>query len=542
MMTPVEFHFVTPEGVPISDAEVEIQLLRSAFDIEDSGVLMPRPVIATTDEDGKVVVDLWSTTTMYQVRVLDTESAAGLFYKFYVPEIDVPGTVVRLQDIVVTEEMQNTSFVDAILVQVQTARTNAVSAQIAAQAAASQAVSAAQSTGADAASALASKNAAGASATSASESAATATTKSIVASEGAATATSQASIAVEKAEQASATVPVFSEEAPEDPIPGGQWIDATTGRRFTWLVRDNHGQWVETGAAIQIGYETAVVASLAASRAEDAKAAAEISAVAATTRAQETAQHWALTLGLSEDAEAFANASSLSAVASTTRAQEAAESLVESLVAVEQAKDNKDLAKDWANKTNGEVVEGQGHSSKFYAQNAATSALEAQAVYNNVQTINNAAAEAASQAQNSATLSEEAKTTAVEAADLATTKADEAWDAARYAEQKKLEIDQLGGAVTVDANRAEIAATAAEQSESTAEQHKIASSLSAQQASSSESQAGQSAQTAQTAANQAQQHKADAQAAAIEVHAALMPLATNLIATQAIVAEHHAFN
>lgn len=99
-MTPVEFHFVLPTGVPLVNLTVEIQLARSSFSDGLDGITMPRPITAQTDAQGKVTVALWPSTTLYYVSVQDSSSEATLSYKFLVPEVSV-GTVVRLQDIVV---------------------------------------------------------------------------------------------------------------------------------------------------------------------------------------------------------------------------------------------------------------------------------------------------------------------------------------------------------------------------------------------------------------------------------------------------------
>jgi Collagen triple helix repeat (20 copies) len=134
-MTPVLFHFVTPTGSPVANTVIEIQLSRSAFDAEDSGVLLPRLVTATTDVDGKATVNLWPHAALYYVSVLDTESDAGLSYKFLVPEV-VPGVSVRLQDIVVVGEMSTTHYDTAALLVIQDAKTSTLTSATAAAASA----------------------------------------------------------------------------------------------------------------------------------------------------------------------------------------------------------------------------------------------------------------------------------------------------------------------------------------------------------------------------------------------------------------------
>lgn len=132
MLVPVDFHFVLPDGTPLAFADVEIQLSKSAYDLQDSGVLMPSPVIVQTDLEGRVTVELWSTTTEYHVTVDDLTSDARLHYKFIVPETPIAGTHVRLQDIVVDGNQDNTQVDQSILIQVMAAKNEAVRAKLAA--------------------------------------------------------------------------------------------------------------------------------------------------------------------------------------------------------------------------------------------------------------------------------------------------------------------------------------------------------------------------------------------------------------------------
>lgn len=122
-MTPVEFHFVTPKGVPLANTLFEIQLETAGFDIQDTGVVIPRLVEATTDITGKTVVALWPNVGFYHVTVEDPESKAALHYKFLVPEIapGSPTTQVRLQDIVVNGELA-TTFDQAALLSILAAK------------------------------------------------------------------------------------------------------------------------------------------------------------------------------------------------------------------------------------------------------------------------------------------------------------------------------------------------------------------------------------------------------------------------------------
>lgn len=162
MLTTVEFHFVLPTGEPVADTPVEVQLARAAFNDTDEGVAMPRPIIINTDVDGKATLELWPSETMYYVTVLDTQSEAGLSYKFLVPEV-APGTVLRLQDLVIETPPPGTTYAETTLIAIQEAKALAISAKTAAEAAAAEAVAAVATitdVSADAAAAIAAKDAA----------------------------------------------------------------------------------------------------------------------------------------------------------------------------------------------------------------------------------------------------------------------------------------------------------------------------------------------------------------------------------------------
>lgn len=160
MLTTVEFHFVLPTGEPVADTPVEVQLARAAFNDTDEGVAMPRPIIINTDVDGKATLELWPSETMYYVTVLDTQSEAGLSYKFLVPAA-APGTVLRLQDLVIETPPPGMTYAETTLIAIQEAKALAISAKTAAEAAAATAVAAVATitdVSADAAAAIAAKD------------------------------------------------------------------------------------------------------------------------------------------------------------------------------------------------------------------------------------------------------------------------------------------------------------------------------------------------------------------------------------------------
>lgn len=170
-MTPVEFLFLTPDGVPIANALVEIQLSRASFDNEDTGVIMPRLVEARTDENGEVTVNLQPLSVSYYATVEDPASDAVVYYEFLVPEIQEPVRSVRLQDIVIVGPISDKPYDEVALALIQDAKVHTMASMVEAREAAELArqsiktvTDAQAATEADAASALASKAAAAASA------------------------------------------------------------------------------------------------------------------------------------------------------------------------------------------------------------------------------------------------------------------------------------------------------------------------------------------------------------------------------------------
>lgn len=161
--------------------------------------------------------------------------------------------------------------------------TNAAASESAA--AASQSAAATSETNA-AASELAaglSEDAAAASEASASTSASTATTKAAEASTSAANAlaSEQAAAASEAAAGASEaaaaaseatalkTLPFFGAAPPASPLPNAEWINTTTGRRYTWLNDGTSTQWVEAGSTVVVDEPTFVNELSAALAAND---------------------------------------------------------------------------------------------------------------------------------------------------------------------------------------------------------------------------------------------------------------------------------
>lgn len=125
--------------------------------------------------------------------------------------------------------------------------------------------------------------------------------------------------ALAAADRAEATVAVFSEDPPENPIAGARWTDANSGRTFEWIVDVDSAQWVEVGASIQIGYDTAIQAASAAAAAAISEASAEVSAASASDSAEAAAVSEAsaeLAATRAEDARDEAQAAAISSALS----------------------------------------------------------------------------------------------------------------------------------------------------------------------------------------------------------------------------------
>lgn len=152
-MTPVELKLVSPKGDPIANTSVLIQLSRSGFSDDTVGVILPRPVTVQTDDQGEALVSLLPSDSLYFIEVSDSESEAGIFYKFIVPEVP-EGTSVRLQDIVIDGPMSGTNYDEAALAAIASSKVNSRASELAAAASAAQAATIVANVSADVAEAL----------------------------------------------------------------------------------------------------------------------------------------------------------------------------------------------------------------------------------------------------------------------------------------------------------------------------------------------------------------------------------------------------
>ena len=147
MTTKVEFHIVLPTGIPAANTDIEIQLAQAAYGADD-GITMPRPVTVTTDDQGRVAVELWPSTTLYYLTAYDAASDASIYYKFLVPTLPA-GSAVRFQDIVIDAPMSGATYDDAALLAIFDAKANARASELGAKTSADTAAGSATSANVD---------------------------------------------------------------------------------------------------------------------------------------------------------------------------------------------------------------------------------------------------------------------------------------------------------------------------------------------------------------------------------------------------------
>lgn len=118
-MTPVKFEFLEPDGSPMANVTFEIRMAKSGFLEAVDGIVMPDTVLATTDAEGKVTVMLAPSSSLYYLKVInedvDTDEdccAPGIFYKFYVPNVQ---TEVRVQDLIMDPPPSTTAWDEAAI-------------------------------------------------------------------------------------------------------------------------------------------------------------------------------------------------------------------------------------------------------------------------------------------------------------------------------------------------------------------------------------------------------------------------------------------
>ena len=189
-MTPVEFLFYAPNGAPIADTSFEIRLRRSGVIDEETGILMPRVVVARTNALGRAVVSLAVTDAEYLCYINDPLSCAEMHYRFKVPKLtsSVPGAVIRFQDILLSEGVLPPTAPlpgtpDAVLNEIRQARLDAIAAALRAQ----------------------------------------------------------------------GNVITISPTPPSSPGDGAQWLQTTTGRHYVYYYDPSaSGHWIELGTAISM--------------------------------------------------------------------------------------------------------------------------------------------------------------------------------------------------------------------------------------------------------------------------------------------------
>jgi Concanavalin A-like lectin/glucanases superfamily len=335
-MTPVIFHFVTPDGLPLANAQVDIQLTGAAFELIADGVQMPRLVQAMTDDTGHVTVPLLPSETYYYVSVMDPLSDVGLRYKILVPHLDIP---VRFQDIVIVGEMSNETYDAGAIQIIHDAKAYVMAHSLAAVQAAATVTNAAtdmsayvtaasnQATAAaaSAAAALASQGLATTGINTAVDSAAIATTKAAEAASSAAAVASQ--VAGVTAAVTTATTSAAAATA-QASIATDQAVLATTGAVDAITAMTSAATAATTAttqatvATTQAGNAAtaASVATTAATTATTQATGAAGSASTATTAATSASTQAGIATAQASDALTSANAAAVSATLATTKA------------------------------------------------------------------------------------------------------------------------------------------------------------------------------------------------------------------------------
>lgn len=86
----------------------------------------------------------------------------------------------------------------------------------------------------------------------ASTSASAAASSATAAGQSAVSASGSAASALDSADKAEKYRPIESPTPPPNPAPGKQWINTTTGRKYTWFNDGNSSQWVEIEASVLV--------------------------------------------------------------------------------------------------------------------------------------------------------------------------------------------------------------------------------------------------------------------------------------------------
>ena len=509
-MTPVDFLFLTPAGLPVANAAVEIQLAKPAFGPIESGILLPRPILTVTDAAGKVTVSLKSVPEMYFVRVEDGASDSGLFYKFYVPVLPTGVTSVRLQDIVVTVENANPDFTEATLATFLSLKISAVAAKIAAEdakaAAAASAVLAGSYTAANAASvsavnatvtsaannaALASASATSAanSSTAGAGSATTATAQAVIATAQAADATAKAVLATTNAATTTAQAAIAVTNAGVATTQAG--IAITNAGTAT--TQAGNAAASATGAAGSAGTATTKASNANASATAAATSAANAlaSALASAASAADSAAGVAVS---SATATVSAAAAAASATASATSATAAAASATAAATSATGAAASKTGAD---NSASAAATSKTGADTS--ASNAAASLSNALNIYGSISAVNTAATNASASAAGAAT----SKTGADTSASNAATSAANAATSATGAAASKTSTDTSAANAATSATGAAASATSATASASAAATSASGAATSKTGADTSAASAGTSATSATASATSA---------------------------------------
>lgn len=429
-MTPIEYHFIAPNGDPIANTDVEFILLEPTFDPQEPGILLPRVVVVTTNEFGKGVVNLASVDVQYQVVIYDLRSDAALSYKFYVPD-PTPGLTFRLQDLIVAGPISTTTYDEAAILAIQNAKVNAMAAAASAEAskvaAMGYATTASNTVGdviaakdaailskdaaaVSAAEAVTSKNVAIAKALEASNKATEALghatlaeTRANSAATNATSAAGSAAIALTKAAEAEASkdaavsasntavaaqgvASTKATEAAASVVAAAASANVASTKEAQALAAANAANSSFNGAtdAANLATSKASAAALSATGATNSAGTATTkatesaaSAVVASNKASEAAASAVLATSRIDEAAASATLAQNSATLSGTKATESSGSATASAASANLSLTREQKAKQWAEEELGVAVEPGKFSAKHWANQAQASATGA---------------------------------------------------------------------------------------------------------------------------------------------------------------------
>lgn len=129
-MTIVNFSITNPDGSPVSNALIDIQLPQAGVNALDENLIIPTAIKETTNSQGKLSVELAPITTVaYKAVIYDENKNRKGIYEFFVPESENP---VDISDLVLLPKPSGVNYDAAAIADITNER---ILAQQAAEAA-----------------------------------------------------------------------------------------------------------------------------------------------------------------------------------------------------------------------------------------------------------------------------------------------------------------------------------------------------------------------------------------------------------------------